>query len=56
MEKNSKIYIAGHDGLVGSSIMKTLKSKGYHNLVYKHYTEVDLTNQQATLKFFALGY
>lgn len=52
MEKNSKIYIAGHDGLVGSSIMKTLKSKGYHNLVYKHYTEVDLTNQQATLKFF----
>jgi len=52
MEKNSKIYIAGHDGLVGSSILKILKGKGYSNFVYKHYTELDLRNQQETLDFF----
>lgn len=52
MEKDSKIYIAGHDGLVGSSIVKTLKNKGYHNLLFKHYTEVDLRDQQATQAFF----
>ncbi|MEZ5199624.1 MAG: GDP-L-fucose synthase [Bacteroidales bacterium] len=52
MEKNSKIYVAGHDGLVGSSIVKTLKNKGYNNLVFKHYTEVDLRDQKATQEFF----
>jgi GDP-L-fucose synthase len=52
MEKNSKIYIAGHDGLVGSSIMKILRGKGYSNFVYKHYTELDLRNQQDTFDFF----
>ena len=52
MDKNSKIYIAGHDGLVGSSILKILRSKGYENFVYKHYTEVDLRNQNATNNFF----
>jgi GDP-L-fucose synthase len=52
MEKNSKIYVAGHDGLVGSGIVKILKGKGYHNFVFRHYTKLDLTNQKATLEFF----
>jgi GDP-L-fucose synthase len=52
MKKESKIYIAGHDGLVGSSILKILKGKGYSNFVFKHYTELDLRNQQATFDFF----
>jgi GDP-L-fucose synthase len=52
MEKNSKIYVAGHDGLVGSSIVKILRSKGYTNLVFRHYTEVNLIDQKATNAFF----
>jgi GDP-L-fucose synthase len=52
MEKDSKIYVAGHDGLVGSGIVKILKGKGYHNFVFRHYTKLDLTNQKATLEFF----
>lgn len=52
MDIKSKIYIAGHDGLVGSSILKILKGKGYHNFIYKHYTELDLRNQQETNNFF----
>lgn len=52
MEKNSKIYIAGHDGLVGSSILKILKGKGYTNFIFKHYTDLDLRNQKATFEFF----
>jgi GDP-L-fucose synthase len=53
MNKNSKIYIAGHTGLVGSSILKELKSKGYTNFVFTQYPEHDLTNQQQTTDFFA---
>lgn len=52
MNKNSKIYIAGDDGLVGSSLVKNLRSKGFTNLVFRKFTELDLTNQQATLNFF----
>jgi len=52
MNKDSKIYVAGHDGLVGSSIVKILKSKGYHNFIFRHYTEVDLRDQKATQEFF----
>ncbi|WP_313956951.1 GDP-L-fucose synthase family protein [Aliarcobacter cryaerophilus] len=52
MNKNSKIYIAGHRGLVGSAIVKNLESKGYSNLVYRTHKELDLTNQQAVEKFF----
>jgi GDP-L-fucose synthase len=52
MKKSSKIYVAGHDGLVGSSIVKILKSKGYTNLLFRHYTEVNLVDQAETLKFF----
>ncbi len=52
MNKNSKIYIAGHRGLVGSAIVKNLESKGYTNLVYKTHKELDLTNQKAVQEFF----
>ena len=52
MEKNSKIYIAGHRGLVGSAIVKSLTCKGYTNLIYKTHAELDLTNQQAVADFF----
>ena len=52
MEKNSKIYIAGHRGLVGSAIVKNLESKGYHNLIYRTHKELDLMNQDAVTSFF----
>ncbi len=52
MNKNSKIYIAGHRGLVGSAIVKSLKNKGYINLIYKTHEELDLTNQKAVEDFF----
>ena len=52
MNKTSKIYIAGHRGLVGSAIVKNLQSKGYTNLVYKTHAELDLTNQKAVENFF----
>jgi len=52
MTKNSKIYIAGHRGLVGSAIVKNLESKGYTNLVYRTHSELDLTNQEAVVEFF----
>ncbi len=53
MDKNSKIYVAGHHGLVGSSIVKILRDKGYQNFVLRRSSELDLVNQQATLDFFA---
>jgi len=52
MEKNSKIYIAGHTGLVGSAIMKVLKEKGYTNLLTRTSNELDLTNQADVKLFF----
>ena len=52
MNKNSKIYVAGHRGLVGSAIVKNLQAKGYTNLIYKTHKELDLTNQQAVEDFF----
>lgn len=52
MNKNSKIYIAGHRGLVGSAIVKNLQSKGYTNLIYRTHAELDLTNQKAVVDFF----
>jgi GDP-L-fucose synthase len=52
MNKNSKIYIAGHTGLVGSSILRNLKSKGYSNFVFTAYPEFDLTDQSKTAAFF----
>ncbi|EKD32392.1 MAG: hypothetical protein ACD_77C00103G0003 [uncultured bacterium] len=52
MEKNSKIYVAGHLGLVGSAILKNLRAKGYTNFVLRSIDELDLTNQQAVNGFF----
>ncbi|MFN8259034.1 MAG: GDP-L-fucose synthase [Bacteroidales bacterium] len=52
MDKNSKIYIAGHTGLVGSSILRNLQSKGYTNFVLKTSKQLDLTNQNETRIFF----
>jgi GDP-L-fucose synthase len=53
MEKSSKIYIAGHRGMVGSSILRALKAKGYSNFLLKTSAELDLRNQQAVADFFA---
>ena len=52
MDKSSKIYIAGHRGLVGSAILKNLQSKGYNNIVTRGHNELDLTNQIDVTKFF----
>ena len=52
MNKDSKIYIAGHKGLVGSAIWNNLKSRGYNNLVGRSHKELDLTDQYAVKKFF----
>ena len=53
MNKDSKIYIAGHRGLVGSSIVRKLQHDGYTNLIYRTHAELNLTNQQAVDDFFA---
>ena len=53
MEKSSKIYIAGHRGMVGSSILRALQAKGYSNFLLKSSAELDLRNQQAVADFFA---
>jgi GDP-L-fucose synthase len=53
MNKNAKIYIAGHTGLVGSALVKALKNNGYENLIFKTADELDLTRQQEVEKFFA---
>ncbi|MDD2438565.1 MAG: NAD-dependent epimerase/dehydratase family protein, partial [Massilibacteroides sp.] len=53
MNKESKIFVAGHRGLVGSAILKNLKEKGYHHFVLKTHTELDLTDQTAVNRFFA---
>ena len=52
LDKNSKIYVAGHTGLVGSAIWNNLKKRGYNNLVGKTIQEMDLTDQYAVKKFF----
>ena len=52
MDKNSKIYIAGHRGLVGSAILQNLRMKGYNNIVIRTHNELDLTNQLAVASFF----
>lgn len=52
MEKNSKIYIAGHRGMVGSAIVRRLEENGYINIIYRTSVELDLRNQAAVEKFF----
>ncbi len=52
LSKDSKIYIAGHHGLVGSAIWNNLKARGYKHLIGKSHRELDLTDQQAVKAFF----
>ena len=52
MEKNAKIYVAGHKGMVGSAIVRELERQGYHNLVLRTHKELDLTRQDQVEKFF----
>ena len=52
LSKKSKIYIAGHHGLVGSAIWKNLEARGYSQLIGRSHSELDLTNQQAVDNFF----
>ncbi len=53
MEKSSKIFVAGHNGLVGSAIVRKLTKEGYTNLIVRSHKELDLSNQQAVYDFFA---
>lgn len=53
MNLDSKIYIAGHRGMVGSAIFRVLKSKGFQNIIFRTSSELDLRNQQAVADFFA---
>ena len=53
MDKNAKIYVAGHRGLVGSAIVRNLESKGYSNIIGRTHAELDLTDQQSVRSFFA---
>lgn len=53
IEKDAKIYIAGHRGLVGSAILRNLKNKGYTNFILKTHAELDLTSQTEVADFFA---
>ena len=52
MDKNTKIYIAGHRGMVGSAVWRALEKKGYTNLLGKKSSELDLRNQQAVNDFY----
>ena len=55
MNKNLKIYIAGHNGLVGSAILRLLKQKGFKKILTKSRTELDLTNQKKVFDFFRIN-
>src|ERR1035437_6756561 len=52
MKKDSKIYVAGHTGLVGSAILDKLRAEGYENIILKTHAELDLLNQEAVRNFF----
>ncbi|RRB12889.1 GDP-L-fucose synthase [Larkinella knui] len=53
MNRNSKIYVAGHRGMVGSALIRNLQSKGYQNIITRTSSELDLRNQTAVADFFA---
>ena len=53
MERESKVYVAGHRGLVGSALVRNLRSRGYHNLILKTRQDLDLTRQSDVENFFA---
>jgi len=52
MKLNSKIYIAGHNGMVGSAILRNLSSRGFNNIITRNHSELDLTNQKSVDEFF----
>lgn len=52
MNKDAKIFVAGHRGMVGSAIVRFLKKEGYHNIIVKTHPELDLTSQQGVTNFF----
>ena len=52
MEKQAKIYVAGHRGMVGSAICRALEAQGYTNLIKRTSKELDLRDQQAVEEFF----
>ena len=54
MDINSKIYIAGHTGLVGSALLRNLKKKGYNNFILRDLEEMDLINQEKVDDFFKI--
>lgn len=51
MDKNAKIYVAGHRGMVGSAIVRELQRQGYTNIITRTHAELDLTRQEAVEKF-----
>ena len=53
LDKNAKIYVAGHRGLVGSALVRKLKAEGYTNILTRTHAETDLTDQRAVSGFFA---
>ena len=53
MDKNAKIYVAGHRGLVGSALIKKLEENGYNNLVKRSHAELDLTDERAVADFLS---
>ena len=54
MDKNARIYVAGHKGMVGSAIVRELERQGYHNLILRSHRELDLTRQDQVEAFFGM--
>ena len=55
MEKDAKIYVAGHKGMVGSAICRALQRNGYTNIITRSHKELDLCRQDAVEEFFSRG-
>ena len=55
MNKDTRIFVAGHRGMVGSAVVRNLEAKGYRNVVARSHSELDLTNQAAIEAFFRDG-
>ena len=53
LKKETKIYVAGHKGMVGSAVFRALEKKGFKNIIGKTSSELDLKNQQEVLNFYA---
>ena len=53
MSKNAKIFVAGHQGLVGSALVRKFQSKGFDNIIVSNRSELDLVNQLAVEQYFS---